>query len=76
MSLFTAAMAVRRFFKLNTVIPCHYGSFPIIEPNADEFVSEMKGHPAKALAPKKGKAVSMSDRRPAFYLAPTTITID
>ena len=36
-------MAVKRFFKLETAIPCHYGSFPIIEPNADAFVAEMKG---------------------------------
>lgn len=27
----TAAMAAKRFFKLETAIPCHYGSFPIVE---------------------------------------------
>ena len=32
MSPTTAALAVKRFFKLDAVIPCHYGSFPIIEP--------------------------------------------
>jgi L-ascorbate metabolism protein UlaG (beta-lactamase superfamily) len=51
----TAALAVNRFFKLGTAIPCHYGSFPIIEPNADKFVSAMKGSSTKVLVPEKGK---------------------
>ena len=42
-----AALAVQRFFKLKAAIPCHYGSFPIIEPNADRFVAALgrQGHP-------------------------------
>jgi L-ascorbate metabolism protein UlaG (beta-lactamase superfamily) len=55
----TAALAVRRFFTLDTVIPCHYGSFPIIEPNADKFLAAMKGHITKVLIPEKGKAVTL-----------------
>jgi L-ascorbate metabolism protein UlaG (beta-lactamase superfamily) len=58
MSPATAALAVRRFLKLDTVIPCHYGSFPIIEPNADKFVAAMQGHATKVLVPEKGKAVA------------------
>lgn len=38
-----AALACRRFFKFETVVPCHYGSFPIIDKNADKFVEGMKG---------------------------------
>ena len=53
----TAAMAVKRFFKLDTVIPCHYGSFPIIDATPDKFVAAMKGHATKVLVPEKGKAV-------------------
>ena len=52
----TAALAVKRFIKPETVIPCHYGTFPIIDPNADEFVAEMKGDKAKVVVPEKGKA--------------------
>jgi L-ascorbate metabolism protein UlaG (beta-lactamase superfamily) len=59
MSPKTAAMAVKRFFKLKSVIPCHYGSFPIVEPNADKFVAEMKGHATKVIVPKKGEAVDV-----------------
>jgi L-ascorbate metabolism protein UlaG (beta-lactamase superfamily) len=59
MSPATAALAVKRFLKLDTVIPCHYGSFPSIEANPDKFVAEMKGHATKVLVPEKGKAVSL-----------------
>jgi L-ascorbate metabolism protein UlaG (beta-lactamase superfamily) len=55
MSPTTAALAVKRFFKLDAVIPCHYGSFPIIEPNAHKFLAAMQGHATKVLVPEKGK---------------------
>ncbi|HWJ99840.1 MAG TPA: metal-dependent hydrolase [Xanthobacteraceae bacterium] len=54
-----AAMAVKKFFKLKSVVPCHYGSFPIIEPNADKFIAEMKGAATKVIVPEKGKAVTV-----------------
>jgi L-ascorbate metabolism protein UlaG (beta-lactamase superfamily) len=54
MSPVTAALAVKRFLKVDAVIPCHYGSFPIIEPNADTFVAEMKGHATRVIVPEKG----------------------
>jgi L-ascorbate metabolism protein UlaG (beta-lactamase superfamily) len=59
MSPVTAALAVKRFFKLDKVIPCHYGSFPIIEPNADKFVAEMKGHATAVVVLEKGRAVTV-----------------
>jgi L-ascorbate metabolism protein UlaG (beta-lactamase superfamily) len=59
MSPATAALAIKRFFNLNTVFPCHYGTFPIIEPNADKFVAAMKGHSTKVVVPEKGKAVTV-----------------
>lgn len=59
MSPSTAAFAVKRFFKLDAVIPCHYGSFPIIEPNADKFVAAMKGSSTKVIVPEKNKAFSI-----------------
>ncbi|MBN8920789.1 MAG: metal-dependent hydrolase [Rhizobiales bacterium] len=51
----TAALAVKRFFKLDAAVPCHYGSFPVIAPNADGFVRAMQGHSTKVLVPEKGK---------------------
>jgi L-ascorbate metabolism protein UlaG (beta-lactamase superfamily) len=55
----TAAFAVKRFFKLDVVIPCHYGSFPIIDQSADEFLAEMKGSATKVIVPEKGQAFSV-----------------
>jgi L-ascorbate metabolism protein UlaG (beta-lactamase superfamily) len=37
----TAALACKRFFQFETVVPCHYGTFPIIDQTADKFVTEM-----------------------------------
>jgi L-ascorbate metabolism protein UlaG (beta-lactamase superfamily) len=59
MSPKTAAIAVKRFLNVQTVIPCHYATFPIIEPNADKFVAEMKGHATKVIVPERGKAFSV-----------------
>ncbi|MBX3537795.1 MAG: metal-dependent hydrolase [Chelatococcus sp.] len=56
MSPLTAALAVRRFFKLKAAIPCHYGSFPIIEQNADKFVAAMHDQDTKVIVPHKNEA--------------------
>jgi L-ascorbate metabolism protein UlaG (beta-lactamase superfamily) len=55
MSPATAALAINKFLKVETAVPCHYGSFPIIEPNADKFVAAMKGSATKVVVPEKGK---------------------
>ena len=59
MSPKTAALAVKRFIKCETAIPCHFGSFPIIEANAEAFVAEMKGAATRVIVPEKGKAFSV-----------------
>jgi L-ascorbate metabolism protein UlaG (beta-lactamase superfamily) len=53
----TAAFAVRRFFKPRAVIPCHYGTFPIIAPDADAFVAAMEGSGIQVVVPHKGAGV-------------------
>lgn len=55
----TAALAVKRFLKVDVAIPCHYGSFPIIEKSADAFVAELKGSPVKVIVPEKGRAFAV-----------------
>jgi L-ascorbate metabolism protein UlaG (beta-lactamase superfamily) len=55
----TAAMACQRFFKFRRVIPCHYGTFPIIDPDAEKFKGEMGGDAGKVLVPERGKAVDI-----------------
>jgi len=49
----TAAFAVKRFFSPSTVIPCHYGSFPVLEPTADRFVSAMAESGMQVVVPHK-----------------------
>jgi L-ascorbate metabolism protein UlaG (beta-lactamase superfamily) len=55
MSPKTAALAVKRFLKVDVAVPCHYGSFPIIEKTADAFVAAMAGHTTKVVVAENGK---------------------
>lgn len=53
-----AAFACKKFFKFNTIIPCHYGTFPgYLDLTADAFVAEMKGH--NVVVPKAGSPVAV-----------------
>ncbi|HSI38936.1 MAG TPA: metal-dependent hydrolase [Xanthobacteraceae bacterium] len=54
----TAALAVQRYLPGLTIIPCHYGSFPIIAPTAERFV-ELVGEEATVLVPEKGVPVEL-----------------
>ncbi len=52
----TAALACKKFFTFEKIFPCHYGTFPgMLDPTADKFVAEMKGH--NVIVPKPGEAV-------------------
>jgi L-ascorbate metabolism protein UlaG (beta-lactamase superfamily) len=55
-----AALAVKRFFKPKAVIPCHFGSFPIIAPNADAFVALMEGSGVQVVTPHVGTGVTFN----------------
>lgn len=52
-----AAFACRKFFQFKTIIPCHYGTFGLLDQTADKFVAEMKG--TKVVVPKPGEAVEV-----------------
>ncbi len=47
-----AALACKTFFTFDLVVPIHYGTFPIIDPDASKFLAEMEGH--KVLVPEPG----------------------
>lgn len=53
----TAAMACDRYFKFDTVIPIHYGTFPIIDPTPDKFIAAAKGQ--NVVVPKVGEALEL-----------------
>jgi L-ascorbate metabolism protein UlaG (beta-lactamase superfamily) len=55
----TAALAVKRFLNVETAIPCHFGTFPIIDQTADAFVAAMKGDKTRVIVPAKGTAFSV-----------------
>jgi len=54
-----AALACRRYFNFETVLPCHFGSFPIIDRTAEKFVEGMEGSGVKLLTPKPGDSVTV-----------------
>lgn len=54
-----AALACRRFFNFETAIPCHYGTFPIIDQTPEKFVEGMEGSGVNVLTPKVGETVSV-----------------
>ena len=54
----TAALAVSRFFKLKAAIPCHYGSFGLILPDADRFVAALDGSGTQVVVPHKTVGVT------------------
>jgi L-ascorbate metabolism protein UlaG (beta-lactamase superfamily) len=49
-----AALACRRFFQFEAVIPCHFGTFPILDQTADAFVAGMGGDAGKVVLPEIG----------------------
>ncbi len=50
-----AALACKRYFEFKTVIPCHYGTFPIIDQSADTFISALDGDNIAVAALKPGE---------------------
>jgi L-ascorbate metabolism protein UlaG (beta-lactamase superfamily) len=54
-----AALACRRFFDFDAVVPCHYGTFGLLDQTPDKFIAEMKGAKAKIVVPERGTPVSL-----------------
>lgn len=54
-----AALAMTRFVKPRVAIPSHYGTFPIIDQNADLFVAGLAGSDVRAIVPKKGETFAV-----------------
>ncbi len=52
----TAAFAVQRYFGFETVVPCHYGTFDMIAPDANAFIAAV-GANQKVLTPEIGTPV-------------------
>lgn len=53
-----AALAVKRYFRFETVVPCHYGTFDLLAPDPNAFIATL-GHGPKVLVPKIGEAMGL-----------------
>jgi L-ascorbate metabolism protein UlaG (beta-lactamase superfamily) len=53
----TAAFACRKYFEFKTVIPCHYATFGMLDPDAGKFEAAMR--PAGITVPKVGLAFTV-----------------
>ena len=53
----SAAFACKEFFNFEVVLPCHYGTFPILDANADKFVEAMSGQ--RVEVPKVGGSLEV-----------------
>ncbi|HEV7416707.1 metal-dependent hydrolase [Tianweitania sediminis] len=50
-----AALACRRFFNFKTVVPCHFGTFPLLDATAETFQAGLADTDVAVLTPEIGK---------------------
>jgi L-ascorbate metabolism protein UlaG (beta-lactamase superfamily) len=55
----TAALAVERFFRFETVIPCHYGTFDLLSPDPADFLAGMAGQKTEVAVPAIGETLAL-----------------
>ena len=51
-----AALACRRYFDFEAIVPCHYGSFPVVDQTADAFVEAMEGESERVRVLRPGES--------------------
>ena len=54
-----AALACRRYFRFETIFPCHYATFPMLDQSTDTFIEAMEGDRGKVKAVAIGESVSL-----------------
>ncbi|MCV3240464.1 metal-dependent hydrolase [Mesorhizobium sp. ZC-5] len=54
-----AALACRRFFNFETVIPCHYKTFGLLDQTPDKFITGMEGSGVDVKVPQIGDSVTL-----------------
>ena len=53
----SAALACSKFFQFESIVPMHYGTFPIIDPTPDKFIAEASGQ--NVVVPAVGDAIDL-----------------
>lgn len=51
-----AALACRRYFNFDTIMPIHWGTFPMLDATPDKFIEAMEGEASKVRNPAIGEA--------------------
>ncbi|MCP4071464.1 MAG: metal-dependent hydrolase [Hyphomicrobiales bacterium] len=54
-----AALACRRYFQFETILPCHFGSFDIIDQNADKFTAALEDESNKVKLLEPGQSIEV-----------------
>ena len=54
----SAALAVKRYFHFETVVPCHYGTFDMIAPDPSAFIAAL-GQGPNVLVPQIGETLTL-----------------
>lgn len=54
-----AALACRRFFNFAKVVPCHFGTFPALDPDPSKFVAGMEGSGTEVVVAEIGVPISL-----------------
>ena len=44
-----AALSCKRFFNFSKIVPCHYGTFPLIDPTPEKFISSLEKDASKVI---------------------------
>ena len=52
-----AALVCQRYFHFKTAIPCHWGTFPVLDQTPERFVRGMKGTKTTVALPKVGETL-------------------
>jgi L-ascorbate metabolism protein UlaG (beta-lactamase superfamily) len=55
----TAAMACKRFFNFRAIVPCHYGTFPLLDQTPERFRAELGPDAEKLVVPERGRPVEL-----------------
>jgi L-ascorbate metabolism protein UlaG (beta-lactamase superfamily) len=54
-----AALACKRFFHFETIIPCHYGTFPLLDQTPDRFKATLGPDASKVVVPTIGETIEI-----------------
>lgn len=55
----SAALACTRFFDFDAIVPCHYGTFPILDQSPDAFISAMGDDASKVKVLAPGETIEV-----------------